>query len=199
MSLAVAAPCIGLLFYGAPASRSIAAAATPPPTPPPITAPVTPQPNASLGPAAAMTPSATTTIVPKGYASPSPPPNARKGIEGVWEIQIQRSNRTDYTHMVLKQDGATLTGTYVDSGGKKYPLAGSVDGQAVRVIVSLPNGTTLLLEGRLDGTTDMIGEFTSPQEQTAFTAAYRAKEKWIENVNASPGGLGGSGGGYTPP
>jgi hypothetical protein len=137
--------------------------------------------------------------------TPTPPPNPRKGLEGVWEVQLQRPNTTDYTHFILKQSGNALSGTYLDGRGKKYPLAGSVDGEAVRMIVSMPDGTTLLLEGKLDGTTDMLGMFTSPKGQIPFTASYRPKEKWIENVNPAPGGIGGglgqpSGGGtYTPP
>jgi hypothetical protein len=140
---------------------------------------------------------------PSGTPSPTPPPDARKGLEGVWEVEIQRPNTTEYTHFKLAQIGNTLSGTYVDGKGKKYPLAGSVDGQAVRMIISLADGTTILMEGRLDGTTDMLGLLTTSKEQVPFTAAYRPKEKWIENVNASPGGLGGGGGGggggYTPP
>ena len=137
-------------------------------------------------------PSAYGTARPGGSPSPTPTPpkDNRKGIEGVWEVQIQRTNKTTYTHFQLAQTGATLSGVYLDGSGKKYPLAGSVDNGTVRLIVSMPDGTTLLLEGRLDGTTDMIGMLTTPQEQVPFTAAYRPKEKWIENVNPSPGGIG---------
>ena len=73
---------------------------------------------------------------------------------------------------------------------KKYPLVGngSTDSD-VRLIVTMPNGTTILMEGRLDGTTDMVGVLTSPSGQVPFTASYRAKEKWIENVSPSPGGI----------
>lgn len=134
-----------------------------------------------------------------GKATPSPPPDARKGIEGVWEVQIQRGTSTDYAHFRLEQTGTTLTGSFLNDAGKRFPLAGSLDGQSVRLVVSMPDGTSLLLEGRLDGTTDMIGMITTPQEQVPFTAAYRPKEKWIDNLNASPGGLGGTGGGYSPP
>jgi hypothetical protein len=63
----------------------------------------------------------------------------------------------------------------------------------------MPDGTTLLLEGRLDGTTDMVGELTMAGGEVPFTASYRPKEKWIENVNPSPGGVGGGNGSYTPP
>ena len=184
--------------FASPSARSVADAATPPPTPPPIgTSQATPLPNPTTMP----TPMATFTPRPAAAVkpSPTPPPNARKGLDGVWEVAIQHPAATDYTHFNIKQDGDTLTGTYLDARGKRYPLAGSVDGQAVRLIVTMPNGTTLLLEGKLDGTTDMVGMLTMPNGQVPFTAAYRAKEKWIENVNPSPGGLPSQGGGYTPP
>jgi hypothetical protein len=191
---------VALVALGAPAGRVAAVAATPPPTPPPIGTPATPQPNASLAPSPA--PAITFAPSPAPVASlkptPSPPPNARKGLDGVWEVAIQHANTTDYTHFKITQDGDTLSGTYLDTRGKKYPLAGSVDGQAVRLIVTMPNGTTMLLEGRLDGTTDMVGMLTMPDGQVPFTASYRAKEKWIENVNPSPGGVP-QPGGYTPP
>lgn len=186
-----------IFAFGYPSARSAAQAATPPPTPPPIgTQQATPMPNPTTMPTA----SATFTPPPPATAKsrPSPPPAGRKGLDGVWEVALQHANTTDYTHINIKQDGDTLTGTYLDAHGKRYPLAGSVDGQAVRLIVTMPNGTTMLLEGRLDGTTDMVGMLTMPDGQIPFTAAYRAKEKWIENVNPSPGGIP-SQGGYTPP
>jgi hypothetical protein len=187
-----------VLFVGAPATRLVAVAATPPPTPPPIDTPGTPLPNATVFPPPAVTPSASPPSVLKTKATPTPPPNPRKGLDGVWEVQIQHPNSTDYTHFKLTQQGDALTGTYLDAHGKRYPLSGSVDGQAIRLIVSMPNGTTLLLEGKLDGTTDMIGMLTMPDGQLPFTASYRAKEKWIENVNPSPGGIS-QPGPYTPP
>lgn len=189
-----------------------AAAATQPPTPPPLPPPATPAAGTDAAPpAAASTPipipsgfglPGAGSSPPPGKATPSPPPDARKGIAGVWELQIQRGSKVDYAHFRIDQSGTTLTGSYLNDAGKRFPLAGSLDGQSVRLVVSMPDGTSLLLEGRLDGTTDMIGLLTTPQEQVPFTAAYRPKEKWIDNLNASPGGmggLGGSGGGYSPP
>lgn len=152
-----------------------------------------PTPSATFapGPPADTTPSKT----------PTPPPPTRKGIDGVWEVQIQHiAKPTDYAHFQLDQQGDALSGVYLDTNKKKYPLVGTVDGQDVRLIVSMPNGTTLLLQGRLDGTTDMVGMLTDASGQTPFTASYRAKAKWIENINPSPGGIGQPGGGsYTPP
>jgi hypothetical protein len=202
---------LAVAVVAGPPLTAPSAAATPPPTPPPLSAPATPPPGATAEPAAGSTPipipsgygfPGVTNPAPGGSASPSPPPDARKGLEGVWELQIQHGSRTDYAHFKLVQTGTTLTGTYVDNAGKKSPLAGSVDGQSVRLVVTLADGTSLLLEGRLDGTTDMEGLLTSAQDQVGFTAAYRPKEKFMDNLNAAPGGLGGmgqGGGGYSPP
>jgi hypothetical protein len=193
-----------LSFLAAPYGRFVAAAATPPPTPPPIGTPATPAPAAATpvpAPTNFALPATTPAPVPPAHVkpSPTPPPNARKGLDGVWEVEIQHPNLTDYTHFKLTQQGDALTGTYLDAHNKRYPLSGTVDGQDVRLIVTMPNGTTILMEGKLDGTTDMVGMLTMPNGQVPFTASYRAKEKWIENVNPSPGGMPSSSGGYTPP
>jgi hypothetical protein len=200
----------GSLLAGIVASGGITAvpgvAATPPPTPPPLNTPATPGEGAATPipiPSGFGLPGESAPApAPSGSASPTPPPDARKGLEGVWEVELQRGNKTQYGHMILKQSGTTLSGVYLDDAGKRFPLSGSVDGQAVRLVVSMPDSTTLLLEARLDGTTDMVGMLTSAQEQVAFTAAYRPKEKFIDNLNAAPGGMGGmgqGGGGYGPP
>ncbi len=135
---------------------------------------------------------------PGAKATPSPPPE-RKGLDGVWEVEIQRGPKTEYEHMNLVQTGQALSGIFLTKENKKYPVTGSLDQQNnVRLVVSLPNGSTILLEARCDGTTDMLGMFTDAAERVPFTAAYRPKEKWIDNINATPGGLGG-GGGSGPP
>jgi hypothetical protein len=192
------------VFTGAPHGQ-VAVAATPPPSPPPISGAVTPPPPAAADPPSSLpTPSATYpmggTASPAASGTPSPPPpSARKGLDGVWEVAIQHPNTTDYTHFYIKQQGDQLSGTYLDAKNKKYPLVGTIDGQNVRLIVTMPGGTTILAQARLDGMTDMVGILSMAGGDTAFTASYRPKEKWIENINASPGGMGGQSGGYTPP
>lgn len=181
---------------------------TPPPAPPnvtqpapavtapAVTAPATPTPLPALQNMLGPAPAGST----KPGATPSPPPDARKGLDGVWEVQIQRGANTQYEHFKLKQTGNAVSGIYLTQHNKKYPLAGSVDGRTIRMVVSMPDGSTILMQGRLDGTTDMIGMFTDPKESVPFTAAYRAKVKWINNLNANPGlgGIGTGGGGYPP-
>lgn len=185
-------------------------APTPPPTPPPLTQPqaspaaVTPA-SPDAMPAATPTPNLDTILGgkaapakgkhPSAKGSPTPAPDLRKGLDGVWEVQIQRGPKTEYDHMNLVQNGQNIAGVYLTTDKKKYPVTGSLDGQSnVRLVISLADGTTILLEARLDGTTDMLGMFTDARERVPFTAAYRPKEKWIDNVNATPGGLGGGSG-----
>jgi len=175
-----------------------AAAATAPPTPPPLPA-VTATPAA----APSSAPFALPTLTPVGSPNPSPTktpaPRAgvRKGIEGVWEVQIQRGAVTEYDHFQLKQDDNALTGFYLDTDKKKFPLAGSLDGKTVTIVVTFADGTTAKFTAQLDGTTDMLGLMETAKEQVPFTAAYRPKENFFDNI--SPGtGLGGPGGGYGP-
>jgi hypothetical protein len=195
---------------------ALPAIAAPPPPPPVLSAPA---PAASSSPSAAvpvtgtspaptdtplvdpLAPPVKTSPKPGASATPTPPADNRVGIEGVWEVQIQRGDKTEYTHFNLKQTQTALTGLYMDHAGKKYPISGSLDGQTVRLVVSMPDGSTILFAGKIDGTTDMLGMLTDARENVPFTAAYRPKEKWIENLNAQPGGLGGgmgSGNGFPP-
>ena len=205
----VLAVAIGLLAAAPQAATSAQTTPTPPPPPPDVTqsqAPAAPTSSAAPAvPEATPTPSLDTLLGPtpkpktsaKPGATPSPPPDDRKGLDGVWELQIQTGgDNVVYNHFNIKQTGNALTGTYLDNQqNKKFPLSGSVDGDTVRMVVSLPDGSTILLQGRLDGTTDMIGMFTDPKQNVPFTAAYRPKEKWIDNLNANPGLP--SGGGQT--
>jgi hypothetical protein len=208
-SFSVGVAALALACYAGANGAAPSVAATP--TPPPINSPGT---LPTYGPDQIPLVGASSTPIPipsgfglpgtstpkPGAATPSPPPNPRNGLEGVWEMVIQRADQPEYVHFNLKQTGNDLIGTYRDKAGKIYPLSGTVDGQHFRMIVTLPNGTSALLEGRLDGTSDMVGKLTTPQEEAYFTASWRPKEKWIENINASPGGMGGGGsaggGGY---
>jgi hypothetical protein len=191
---------IGLLAAAAPPQ------ATPPPPPPALAATPTPSASPSASPIPTATPSLDNVFgghhgghqktASAANATPTPPVDTRKGLDGVWELQIQRGANTEYEHMDLIQSGTGLTGYYLTQDKKRFPISGMMDDQHdVRIIVTRPDGTTILLEAKVDGTTDMLGMFTDSKERVPFTAAYRPKEKFIDNVNAGPGGLGGIGGG----
>jgi hypothetical protein len=187
---------------------------TPPPSPPPLndTAQPTSSPTSSVpeAPMVTPTPNLDNIMGPPQLPQASPGPNSRKGapkatpspipqrkgLDGVWEVQIQRGEKVQYEHMNLLQTGTTISGTFLTTDKKKFPITGSLDTQNnIRLVISLADGTTILLSARVDGTTDMLGMFTDAAESVPFTAAYRPKENWLENINAQPGGLGGSGGG----
>lgn len=128
---------------------------------------------------------------PKTRATPAPPKDTdekRVGISGVWEVQIQTlTDGTVYTHFKLTQSGNTLTGQYLDNSNKKYPLAGSIDGKDVHVVVSLPDGSALVFTGTVDANTDMAGTLNTAKDIVGFTAAYRPKYKWLDNLSPNPG------------
>jgi hypothetical protein len=180
------------------ASLGFARAENAPPAPlPSASATAAPQvtPTPILPPGALPSPAANTasvTIGPKKpKATPAPPKDEdanRVGLTGVWEVALQKTDGVVYTHFKLVQTGTSLTGQYLDENGKKYPLAGSIDGKNVRVVVSMPNGTALVFSGSQDAMTDMMGTVSTSKDLIGFTAAYRPKEKWIDNI--SPGGSG---------
>lgn len=132
---------------------------------------------------------------PKASATPAPPKETdekRVGISGVWEVQIQQDSGTVYTHFKLDQVGTALTGQYLDTTGKKYPLQGTFDQKTADIVVSLPGGESLHFTGTVDGTSDMAGTLETAKSMVGFTAAYRPKYKWIDNLSPNPMGGGGT-------
>lgn len=180
LTVAAAALAIGLTQ----AAHGFAfAQSAPQPTPTPLLPPgalPTAQPN-----------SATITLpTPKTSATPAPPKDTdekRVGISGVWEVQIQNTTGTVYTHFKLDQKGNALTGQYLDTNGKKYPLAGTVTGKDVHLIVTMADGNALVFSGTVDSGMDMEGTIDSTKDVVGFTAAYRPKYKWIDNLSPNPG------------
>ncbi|MDQ2681863.1 MAG: hypothetical protein M3Y21_12735 [Candidatus Eremiobacteraeota bacterium] len=165
-------------------AQQIIAAASAPPTPPPINTVQTPLPS---GPNASP-PAVVVPIGGSAKATPSPiPDKTRKGISGVWEVQIQHPDTTIYTHFKLAQQQNVLTGIYMDSDSKRFPCAGSVDGKQVRIVVTKPDGSTVTFTGEVDGTTDMLGVVAIGTTETPFTAGYRPKFKFIDGINPAAG------------
>ncbi|HKU67659.1 MAG TPA: hypothetical protein VJP85_07785 [Candidatus Baltobacteraceae bacterium] len=147
--------------------------------------------SAAASPTPTASPTSTFTLpTPKTSATPAPPKDTdekRVGISGVWEVQIQQSSTTMYTHFKLDEKGNALTGQYLDTSGKKYRLAGSVNGKDVHLVVNMPDGTALVFDGSVEGSMDMAGTITTSKDVVGFTAAYRPKYKWIDNLSPNPG------------
>jgi len=130
----------------------------------------------------------------------TPVPENRKALDGVWEVQIQHSDgKTTYDHFQLVQKDNLVSGTFLDNehNNKKYPVAGSLDGHNIRLVVTRDDGTTMLFTGTEDGMTDMIGMLQDGAQSVAFTAAYRPKYRFMDTISPLPGGI--SGGSGTPP
>lgn len=183
------------------AARAQALPTAPPPPPPPNATPTPMLPPGVLPSTAPQ--NATVTFPQHGRPdhTPAPPkdPDAnRVGISGVWEVALQQPSGVAYTHFKIAQSGSILSGTYLDGSNKKYPLSGSVDGKTVRVVVSLPDGSDIVFNGTQDGNTDMVGTMDTAKDTIGFTAEYRPKYKWADNLNASPAGMPGGMGGANP-
>lgn len=187
--------CLAAAFAASDAPlRAIAAGAATPPSPPPLpTATSKPIPP----PGTPTAPPSNITKIPVGATpTPAPPkdtsdPN-RIGISGVWEVQIQRPDATTYAHFKLTQTGSVISGVYMDPDNKQFPLAGSIDvpNHSVRIVVSTPGGGSIVFAANEDNATDMLGGMTTGKDNVAFTAAYRPKYKFLDNINPSAGGLG---------
>lgn len=153
--------------------------------PPPAPAPQVPAPQPTPTPQLQIP----TTGKTKATPTPAPPVDEdakRVGISGVWEVQIQQANATVYTHFKLDQTGTALTGQYLDTNGKKYPLAGDIDQKDVHIVVTMPSGS-LVFSGTVEANTDMAGTLDLSKDTVGFTAAYRPKYKWIDNLSPNPG------------
>ena len=200
LSISIAAAAFALTaFHSFHSNAGAQALPTAPPPPPAPNATVAP----TLPPGALPTPASNTATISlpakPAHATPAPPKDVdsnRVGLTGVWEVALQQPAGVVYTHFKIAQSGNILTGTYLDEKNKKYPLSGSVDGKDVRVVVSLPDGSDLVFKGSQDTFTDMVGTLDTAKDTIGFTAAYRPKYKWTDNLNPTPaGGMGGSGGG----
>ncbi len=161
-----------------------------PATPLPSTAPI---PSNAPSAAAAATPAETPTPggrhrrreSPTSSATSSPEPSATPTspafatLDGTWEVQVQYIDHTDYSYLVVKQNGTgELAGTW-RVNGKQYPFDGSYDGRLIRVLVKEPTGN-LTWSGYVEGASDMVGTIDFGQgkaDPTPFTAEHRAAPK----------------------
>jgi hypothetical protein len=58
----------------------------------------------------------------------------------------------------------------------------------VHIVVTLADGTALVFTGNVDGSSDMEGTLDMANDTVGFTAAYRPKYKWIDNLTPNPVG-----------
>jgi hypothetical protein len=177
-----------------------------PPTPVPVLAPsVTPAPltsAASNAKRAAAKPAATDTPNSGTRSLPSPP--AFANLTGIWEVAIQPGGAlTLYSHLLLQQSpDNSIAGYWELQNKKKLPLNGTFDGKQFKFTVT-DGKKQETFAGYQDGFADMVGlaDMGDGKRPLAFTAAHRAKQKFLNNLQLGvPGAAGGSapGGGVGP-
>ena len=114
---------------------------------------------------------------PEPSATPTSPAFAT--LDGTWEVQVQYIDHTDYSYLVVHQNGTgELAGSW-RVNGKLYPFDGSYDGRLLRLLVKEPSGN-LTWSGYVEGASDMVGTIDFGQgkaDPTPFTAEHRAAPK----------------------
>lgn len=192
----------GLVFALALVSgvRSLASSqANPTPPPPPrpnpgaTTTVTTGTPSPTLLPQGAPVPTTQPTLQPtpagkKGKkagpapeASPTdtPEPPQFASLDGVWEMQLQPLSgaRTIYQHLTIKQNGATLTGSWDRPGEPNVPYTGTFDGRVFKLTVATKPKQTIFT-GYAENFGDIVGLVDDGGKAgTPFTASHRKKEK----------------------
>ena len=174
--------------------RVLAQAPPPPPPPAPSASAATPPattvtavPSAEASPSALPSPEGRhrRRREPANAATPEPSPSATptspafSTLDGTWETQVQYIDHTDYSYLVIKQNGTgELSGVWRVSG-KQYPFDGSYDGRLILLHVKEP-AVTLNFSGYVEGASDMVGTIDFAQgkaDPTPFTAEHRAAPK----------------------
>ena len=122
-------------------------------------------------------PSTSSSPTPAPTATPTSPAFAT--LDGTWEFQLQYTDRTEYSYLVItQQPTGTVTGVW-RANGKSFPFEGTYDGRLIRLLVKEPIGN-VTMSGYVEGASDMVGIVdlgngaTTP---TAFTAEHRAPQK----------------------
>lgn len=123
--------------------------------------------------AAAATPEPSPTTAPTPYMPLEEIPN------GSWDVIEQGYASIEYSHMVLREVGDTVTGTWFVDGKTTYVLDGSRDGSHLTLSIkssAKPDATLVgKMEADIDGIADMVGLITMGQNQIAFQGAQHGR------------------------
>lgn len=177
---AVLAALVALAAGGGAWGTPAGAATTAPATAVPSVAPsATPVPAATAAPTPAPAPRRRGhDDEPIDFPSAAPTSPAFATLDGTWEVQLQYSDRTDYSHFTLRQNGQTISGTW-NVEKDAYPIEGTYDGRLFKFSIKQPT-TTLQLSGYVETASDMVGMIVPEKgANTAFTASHRMPIKPI--------------------
>jgi hypothetical protein len=123
--------------------------------------------------AAASTPEPSPTTAPTPYMPLEEIPN------GNWDVIEQGYASIEYSRMVLREVGNSVTGTWYVDGKTTYVLDGSRDGSHLTLSIksgAKPDATVLgKIEADIDGIADMVGLITMGTNQIAFQGAQHGR------------------------
>ncbi|HEY7993570.1 MAG TPA: hypothetical protein VID24_05135 [Candidatus Eremiobacteraceae bacterium] len=129
--------------------------------------------NTTTAVAAAATPQPSPTAAPTPYMPLEEIPN------GNWDVIEQGYASIQYSRMVLRETGNTVTGTWFVDGKTTYVLDGSRDGSHLTLQIKAaakPDATVVgKMEADIDGIADMVGLITMGQNQIAFQGAQHGR------------------------
>jgi len=130
-------------------------------------------PRAGTDVAAAATPEPSPTTAPTPYMPLEEIPN------GNWDVIEQGYASIEYSRMVLREIGNTVTGTWYADGKTTYVLDGSRDGSHLTLQIksaAKPDAAVVgKMEADIDGIADMVGLITMGQNQIAFQGAQHGR------------------------
>ena len=130
-------------------------------------------PRAGVAVAAAATPAPSPTTAPTPYMPLEEIPN------GNWDVIEQGYTSIEYSRMVLREVGDTVTGTWYVDSKTTYVLNGSRDGSHLTLDIkssAKPDATLVgKMEADIDGIADMVGLITMGQNQIAFQGAQHGR------------------------
>jgi hypothetical protein len=147
-------------------------------------------PAGSIARAAAATPQPSPTNAPTPYMPLEQIPN------GTWEVIEQSFAGIQYSRMVLKEIGDTVTGTWFVDKNTSYALDGERQGAHLTLQIKQPTGkpdasVVGKMEADIDGIADMVGLITLGSLEVAFQGAQHGRvpppvERQTPAPNASP-------------
>lgn len=130
-------------------------------------------PRGGVAAAAAATPQPSPTTAPTPYMPLEEIPN------GNWDVIEQGYASIEYSRMVLREVGNTVTGTWYVDSKTTYVLAGSRDGSHLTLTIksgAKPDAAVVgKMEADIDGIADMVGLISMGTNQIAFQGAQHGR------------------------